>query len=240
MKHAYHIEGMTCAGCAAKVEGLLAAVPEVTQVNVNLVEKKAEVVMRQHIPTQHLQKALEDTKYTLSEEVNQKIVLDTEAPVTLKTFLPIFLIFGLISTVTLIIQLRDGFFNLSEWMQHFMAGFFLVFSFFKLLDIPAFAMSYSSYDIVAKRVYAYGYIYPFIELALGISFLLPSLYVWSNAITLLVMGISVIGVIQSMLRNSKFQCACLGAVFNLPLSKITLFEDLLMIGMSLVSLLWMR
>ncbi len=55
---------------------------------------------------------------------------------------------------------------------------------------------------------------------------------------LIVMSVSIIGVIQSMLRKSKFQCACLGAVFKLPLSKITLLEDALMILMNGISL-WM-
>ena len=36
-------------------------------------------------------------------------------------------------------------------VRHFMAGFFLVFSFFKLLDITAFADAYRTYDVVAAR-----------------------------------------------------------------------------------------
>ena len=98
-------------------------------------------------------------------------------------------------------------------------------------------MSYSSYDIIAKKVYAYGYIYPFIELLLGVSFLFPHLHFWSSLATIIVMSISLIGVIQSLVRKSKFQCACLGAVFKLPLSKITFFEDALMILMSVFTLL---
>jgi hypothetical protein len=34
------------------------------------------------------------------------------------------------------------------------------------------------------------------------------------------------------MAKRKFQCACLGAVFNLPMSTITLVEDLLMVGMA--------
>jgi len=36
-------------------------------------------------------------------------------------------------------------------MLDFMAGFFLVFSFFKLLDLRGFADAYQSYDIIARR-----------------------------------------------------------------------------------------
>ncbi len=157
----------------------------------------------------------------------------------LQTYLPVFLIFGYITAITLLIQFEREKFDAREWMSHFMAGFFLVFSFFKILDVPAFAMSYSSYDIIAKRWLGYGYIYPFVELGLGISFLFPSLYGWSNALTLIVMSLSIIGVLQSVLKKEKIKCACLGAVFNLPMSTITIIEDALMIVMSGVSLVLM-
>ncbi|OYW82093.1 MAG: heavy metal transporter, partial [Sphingobacteriia bacterium 32-37-4] len=39
------------------------------------------------------------------------------------------------------------------------------------------------------------------------------------------------------LNKKKIQCACLGDVFNLPMSTVTIIEDALMIGMSAVMLL---
>ena len=57
-----------------------------------------------------------------------------------------------------------------HFMQVFMAGFFLTFSFFKMLDLKGFAESYSMYDIVAKKVKLWGFIYAFVELALGIAY----------------------------------------------------------------------
>ena len=68
----------------------------------------------------------------------------------------------------------------------------------------------------------YGFIYPFIELALGISYLTALNPTFTNAATILVMGISSIGVIRSVLNKQKNQCACLGALFNLPLSIVLL------------------
>lgn len=46
------------------------------------------------------------------------------------------------------------------------------------------------------------------------------------------MGFSSIGVIQSVLNKKTIQCACLGAVFNLPMSTVTIVEDLLMVVMA--------
>jgi copper chaperone CopZ len=236
--HTYSIAGMTCSGCSEKVQKLLSNVPGVFGVTVDLEKGIADVSVREHVPTAELQKALAGTQYKLSEQgqtASMSMSIEEE-PVTLKTYLPIFLIFGYITAITLIVQFVKGSFDPEEWMRHFMAGFFLTFSFFKLLDVPAFAMSYRSYDIVAKQWPGYGYIYPFIEMALGIIFLIPSLNLTGYWAALIVMTVSIIGVIQSMLRKSKFQCACLGAVFKLPLSKVTLFEDALMILMSGMSL----
>ncbi len=124
-------------------------------------------------------------------------------------------------------------------MRHFMAGFFLVFSFFKLLDVSNFAKSYSSYDIVARRWLGYGYVCPFLELGLGAAYLADFLPWATNLATLVVMGISTVGVAQSLLARRKIRCVCLGAVFNLPMSAVTLIEDLLMIGMAAAMLVLM-
>lgn len=83
----------------------------------------------------------------------------------------------------------------------------------------------------------WGYIYPLVELALGAAFIFHYQIFAATVITLVVMGINSIGVIQSLVSKKKFQCACLGTVFNLPMSNITLIEDLLMVVMSIVMLL---
>ncbi|NCU04658.1 MAG: heavy-metal-associated domain-containing protein, partial [Chitinophagaceae bacterium] len=43
----------------------------------------------------------------------------------------------------------------------------------------------------------------------------------------------------SVLNKRKIRCACLGAVFNLPMSTITIIEDGLMIIMSIAMLFLM-
>lgn len=150
----------------------------------------------------------------------------------LATYKPILLIFFYITAVTLITGSSNG----MMWMNHFMAGFFLVFSFFKLLDLRGFADSYSTYDIVAKRWRGWAYVYAFVELGLGIAYLSSAATLPVAAITFIVMSISIVGVLQSVLNKRKIQCACLGAVFNLPMSTVTIIEDALMIIMSGVML----
>ncbi len=148
------------------------------------------------------------------------------------TYKPLLIILAYILGVTALVEIRGGAFDWMRAMNTFMAGFFLTFSFFKLLDIPGFASSYRMYDIVAKRIPVYGRVYPFIELALGIAYLTAWNPVVTNLTTLGVMGISLVGVVQSVLTKTKIRCACLGSVFNLPMTTVTIVEDGLMIAMA--------
>lgn len=150
---------------------------------------------------------------------------------------PILLVFGYLIGVTIINEITKSRFNYMSAMHLFMGGFFLVFSFFKLLDIRGFAYSYMTYDIIAKKWIGWGFIYPFIELSLGLAYLFHFAIIEATIITLVVMSVSSIGVIQSLIAKKKIQCACLGTVFNLPMSNITLIEDLLMVVMAAVMLI---
>lgn len=241
MTHTYQITGMTCSGCEAKVKTLLQAVPGINQVAISLAEGTAELSMGRHVPTATLQAALAAyPKYHLTEAKPVPGAFnspeDTEARTWLQTYQPILLIAAYLLVVALIGGSAPHGFSALTAMRLFMSGFFLVFSFFKLLDLPAFADSYAMYDLVAKRFRSWGYIYAFIELTLGVLYALNSLWLITNLVTLVVMSVSLIGVVQSVMNKRQIRCACLGAVFNLPMSTVTIIEDGLMIMMSLVML----
>lgn len=236
MTHQYQVSGITCEGCVAKVKYLLEKIPDVTAAVVGL-DGTVQVTMHKQVATADLQAALREyPKYQLHETAvgMPAAAAATEATETgfWQTYKPILLVFGYILGATLLTEAAAGHFDWMRWMRHFMAGFFLVFSFFKLLDVPSFAVSYSSYDVVARRWLGWGYAYPFVELTLGVLFLLNVYPLLSNGLALVVMGVSTVGVVQSLLAKRRFQCACLGAVFNLPMSTVTLVEDTLMVAMS--------
>ncbi len=245
MTHTYNISGMTCNGCQAKVQGLLAQVTGVKKVVVDLAKGEATIDMEKYIATDELKSALKGyPKYQLSEisyqpQITTPAFEEEETKSWIETYKPILLIFGYIIGITLLVEYMNGSFVWMRWLNHFMAGFFLVFSFFKLLNLKGFAESYSMYDIVAKKWNSWGYVYAFTELALGFAFLTGFKPLLTNTVTFVVMAVSIIGVLQSVANKRKIKCACLGAVFNLPMSTITIIEDLLMIGMSGVMLLTM-
>ncbi|MBL7778924.1 MAG: cation transporter [Chitinophagales bacterium] len=231
MKHTYQITGMTCANCEAKVKSAFLSLPDIESAEVSKATGTATITMTKHIALSELQKAIgEKGNYKITAEHHSETA--EQAKSWLETYKPILLIFAYITSITLLVQFTNHYFMPMQWMQHFMAGFFLTFSFFKLLNLSSFAESYAMYDVIAKRIPVWGYIYAFTELALGIAYLINFNPLVTNAVTFLIMSVSIIGVLQSVLNKKKIQCACLGAVFNLPMSTVTIIEDALMIAMS--------
>ncbi|HTA27201.1 MAG TPA: MauE/DoxX family redox-associated membrane protein [Bacteroidia bacterium] len=232
MTHTYKITGMTCSGCEATVKSNLLKLPEIESVELSKDTGIANIGMSKHISVADLQNAIGvNSKYTISED--SSVPQMKEERTWLATYRPLIILFGLIFSVSLIASKKsDGAVEPTTWMRYFMAGFFLCFSYFKLINVKGFADSYSMYDVVAKRIKAWGFIYPFTELALGILYAMNLYPLYTNIATIIIMGISSIGVIESVMNKKKIQCACLGAVFNLPMSTVTIIEDLLMVGMA--------
>lgn len=233
MVQKYKIEGMTCGGCVARVKTALEKVIDVDEVKVQLEFPQGEIKSSKVVDLKLIQEVIGKYKITQMERPkvvpNQLIDLPEKS---FNTYRPLILIVGFIFGITTLIQFPFDGFSGMIWMRHFMAGFFLVFAFFKLLNIKGFAMSYQMYDIVAARWKGWGYVYPFVELLLGILYLINIAPVFTNWLTLIILGISSIGVIKSVLDKKKIKCACLGDVFNLPMSTVTIVEGLSMVAMA--------
>ncbi len=250
------ISGMTCGGCVATVQRLLLAVRDTVSAEIDLVSATAKMRTVRAIDREEITRAFAGhSKYALVafEELSEEVVSLPILPILtpsaesvksmsdtpehtrswFNTYKPVLLIFALVGTVSLILGVEQGMFSWMTFLRVFMAGFFLVFSFFKLLDISAFAESYAMYDIVAKRFPVWGKMYPFVELGLGLAFVADIAPVAMNWITLIVMSVSIVGVLQQVLNKRAIRCACLGTVFQLPMSTITIIEDGLMIVMSI-------
>lgn len=240
MTHTYNITGMTCGGCKASVEKYLGNVDNVTNVSVNLEKAEAEVTMSSHVATEALKKALPE-KYTLSEKDNKNVFqmtsqsLDaTEQKSKLQQLQPLLLILFYIVTVSILLHYKnwDG----NAVMLDFMGLFFIVFSFFKMLDLKNFPESFRMYDPLAKRVSIYGWIYPFIETALGLMFLMRFEIEIALIATLIILSITTVGVTKTLLGKKSIRCACLGTALKLPMTEATFIENAIMIVMAIVML----
>ncbi|MBC7536653.1 MAG: cation transporter [Ferruginibacter sp.] len=239
MTHTYNITGMTCGSCVAKAKNALLKLGDITAAEVRLATPQASISMGKHVPVSLLQNALSSAgAYTITEAgsgIHQQAATTPGNPSWIVTYKPILIIAAFITGISFLIETKSGF-DGENWMQNFMAGFFIVFSFFKILDLKGFVESYATYDIIASRWANWGYVYVFIELGLGISYLLRLHPLYTNAVSFLVMSISLVGVLQAVLNKRQIRCACLGSVFNLPMSTVTIIEDSLMIGMSFAML----
>lgn len=220
---------MTCSSCEAKVKSAILMVDNVTHVEVSLQDHSTTITMDKHVPLKELQKAL-DPKYQIAALEHNEMTEQTKS--WFETYKPILLIFFYITLTTVLIQINNQHFDLMQWMRHFMAAFFLVFSFFKLLNLKGFAESYAMYDILARRFPSWAYIYAFIELALGIGYMIDFNPIVINTVSFFVMSVSIIGVLKIVLNKQQIQCACLGDIFHLPMSIVTIIEDALMIIMA--------
>lgn len=238
MQTSYTIKGMTCQNCVAKVKALLEATPGVQQASVGLDNPQAIVQSSNKIQLQTLQQQL--GKFEITPVLEPSTTVSSAAPLaqkSLQTYKPLILIVAFIAGVSLLVQYPFDSFSTHTWMRHFMAGFFIVFAFFKLLNLSGFARSYAMYDLLAARWKSWGYIYPFIELALGIAYLINFNPTFTNLATIAVLGFSSLGVIKSNLDKRQIKCACLGDVFNLPMSVVTIVEDVSMVLMAVFMLL---
>jgi len=236
MKHEYIVEGMTCQSCVSKVKESLEAVKGVSSANVNLDNKTAEVAMSIHIKTSDLSSALA-SKYTLTEkDVSMPTsgfenMVETSKLAQLK---PLFIILLYIAVASILLHKDD--LVVGDVMLDFMGLFFIVFSFFKMLDISGFADSFSMYDPLAKMIPIYGKIYPFIETALGLMLLMRFNIDIALVLTILVLGVTTFGVTKTLLAKQAIKRACLGTALNLPMTEATFIENAIMILMSIAML----
>ena len=239
MKHKYSIAGMTCNGCKASVEKSLNAIDNVENVSVNLEKAEAILKMSSHVSIETLQEALSG-KYQISEKEERNVFESSsmnfeDQKSDLKQLFPLFLIFAYIITAGFLLNNKPW--NSNEFMLDFMGLFYVVFSFFKLLDLKGFPESFKMYDPLAKILPVYGWIYPFIEVVLGLMFLMRFEIPIALIITLVVLGITTFGVTKTLIDKKSIQCACLGTALKLPMTKATFIENSIMIVMAVILLL---
>ena len=52
-------------------------------------------------------------------------------------------------------------------------------------------------------------------------------------ITIFILSTTTLGVLKALYRKKEIQCGCLGTVFQLPMTEVTLIENFIMIFMSI-------
>ena len=155
---------------------------------------------------------------------------------TWKQWIPLGVVFSYIVGLTILASITgpSSTYTVSSYL---MGYFFVIFSLFKLLDLQAFALGYQEYDIIAQKNKYWGYIYPFIELLLGILYLLTVDAAALHIATIILATVTCISVLIKLAKHETFQCVCLGTVFKIPLTIVSLIEYAFMGLMAVLMLL---
>lgn len=233
----YQISGMTCDGCRQSVEKYLNSVAGVQSVTVDLQAGTARVESEDTIAISQFKEALPD-KYGIAPinifDRSQTAMAIEEEQSKWRQLRPLFLIFAYLFVAGFLLNYQSW--DTTQFMLDFMGLFYIVFSFFKMLDLKGFPSSFAMYDPLARAIPVYGWIYPFIETALGLALLMRFQVEIALWVTLLVLGITTVGVVRALLSKKTIQCACLGTVLKLPMTQATLIENSLMLIMAVMLL----
>ncbi|PRX56335.1 heavy-metal-associated domain-containing protein [Flagellimonas meridianipacifica] len=237
MQQIYSVTGMTCQGCVASVQEKLSKIDGVLDVVVDLEKGEATMEVSEFFSSAQLQSAL-PAKYGIAEKGSvASILASSEEKSKWGQLRPLFLIFTYLFATAFLLNYKDW--STSEAMLDFMGLFYIVFSFFKFLDLKGFPESFRMYDPLAKAIPVYGWVYPFVELILGLMFLMRirvSIALW---VTVIILGITTIGVTRALLGKKTIRCACLGTALNLPMTEATFIENTIMLVMAFLMLLGM-
>jgi len=147
---------------------------------------------------------------------------------------PLVLVLLAVSALAFIRQ-SDGA-NVMLYMMDWMGLFLVTFGMFKLIDLKGFVEGFSSYDIIAKKFTQYGYIFPFLEIGLGILYLAGFMFLLQNTVVLIISILGMYSAYKVISNKLQIRCVCLGNLFRIPMTWATFIENFLMAVMVLLML----
>lgn len=151
-------------------------------------------------------------------------------------YLPIGIIGAFSIIVSFVWMLIEGDWAWNFFFLRFMGSFLCSFGLMKIVFFKGFVTTFSQYDLLAKKTKEYAYAYPFIELLLGIGYLFLHFITILSIITFILMLIGAVGILLALRQKKVFLCACVGGKWNIPLSTLSLIENLLMAAMAFLML----
>ena len=231
---------MTCSSCKASIESSLNHLDQVKSCNANIKLGELTLILNNDIDLKSLQNSI-PKKYFINEEISSSDRLSeiksdsTNKKSKIEQLKPLFLILFYITSASILLNFKDW--NWNEFTLDFMGLFFIIFSFFKMLDLKGFPVSFKMYDPLAKVIPIYGFLYPFVETVLGVMFLTRIQINVALIVSLVILTVTTIGVTKTLLSKKNVQCACLGTHLKLPMTEATLIENIIMLSMSIFMIL---
>ena len=151
-----------------------------------------------------------------------------------KTYKPVLVVFAVAALLAFaaVWALTGELFTIRtvEW---FVAFFMAMLAMLKLRDLASFSNMFLNYDVLARRVVRYAYVYPFAELFAAVLMVAGGVFGLIAAPVALFIGtIGAWSVFKAVYIDKRdLKCACTGGGTNVPLGSVSLSENLAMMGM---------
>lgn len=224
MKHTYTITGASGNDVVSKIK----EIQGITDVEVVAPDRVA-ITMERHIMSETMNRALAGSGITVTATGEGHMMDKTGYGI--KDFYPLIGVFVVVVILTFVLNNYFGSSTLDP-MRFFMGSFFVVFGLLKVINLKGFSSAYRMYDVIAKRSVIYSYVYPFFELCLAGLYITNVYPLYTNIFTVILMAASAYGVWNTLRKGEEIMCACLGTVFKVPMTWVTLAEGLLMAVMA--------
>lgn len=162
-----------------------------------------------------------------------------EAQTKGKSYRPVLRIFAVSLLLALAMSIEAGNLGLRT-VQLFAAFAMVTLALQKLVDIESFSTMFLNYDLLAKRVVPYAYVYPYAEAAAGVLMIAGDWFAVVGApVALFIGSVGAASVFWAVyVQKRELKCACVGGNSEVPLGAISLTENLVMIMMGLWMLLF--
>ncbi len=104
----------------------------------------------------------------------------------------------------------------------------------KLRDLEGFSNQFLGYDLLARRVVRYAYVYPFAEAFAGLAMIAGVWIPLAAAVAFTIGSIGAASVFHAVyVEKRELRCACVGGDSRVPLGFVSLTENLMMVGMAI-------
>ena len=151
------------------------------------------------------------------------------------SYQPVLAVFGVAVLLALAISWMSGEGLLSiRTAELFIALSMSILALLKLQNVESFSTMFLNYDLLARRVVPYSYVYPFGELLAGVLMVAGAMLWLAIPVALFIGTVGAVSVLKAVyIDKRELKCACVGGGSNVPLGFVSLTENLMMIAMGL-------
>lgn len=238
MTHTYLITQINSELEKKNLQEFLVQMPNVSHVHFPNNPRHISITLNSYATIEKINKYLE--AYTSHVQLVKQINVHpnfTEANETTgKIFKEFGIILAILFIVTIIYGSYHGLDSLNTFLRIYVGIILSSFGVLKIFKLMDFAESHQRYDIISKHFVLYAYLYPFIELLLGILLILNHYLILAYIILIVVLLLRTLSVLYYVAFSEGVEYAYLDGIFKIRVSYATISIDLLIILFSIFQL----